>query len=292
MERADRAERYRGNDVHRFRSFFERFHDSAKALSVAARIRIDRLNTKLVRALYLQPVPDESLTTQLDQLEEADTLCRHFDALVSRIVEREHNSRNVSQQELLQSEARSVLRLSVIASIFLPLSLAASILGMQTRLKDLQLRLLDYACVSFSITLLTLLCWKIYSILAFHWRKSKSVYVLHEAVEHIFLSYRYVILGGEVRLRIIGKTTMWSAIPVIIATCLSAAIQNVPFGIQVLAYSLLAAMAGNIVLLLVMHAFKLPRHRSYAKKVTRVCQSIMRLIGIQTTDTFERELEV
>ena len=58
----------------------------------------------------------------------------------------------------------SIKRLSIIASLFLPLTLAASILNIQTRFKDLGLRLFDFLGVALLIGAATLLIWRLFDL--------------------------------------------------------------------------------------------------------------------------------
>lgn len=70
--------------------------------------------------------------------------CHQHRSNVERAIARLNSLVEARNKTLNIHESQSIKRLTVLATIFLPLSLSASILSMQFRLKDLQLKLYDF----------------------------------------------------------------------------------------------------------------------------------------------------
>ena len=90
---------------------------------------------------------DEDMNRRLrldEQMFILRSLCHQRRSNVVQAIELLNRTFEGQNKALNIQESVSVKRLSILASIFLPLSLSASILSMQTRFKDLHLRLYDF----------------------------------------------------------------------------------------------------------------------------------------------------
>lgn len=70
--------------------------------------------------------------------------CHQRLARVQRSIDRVQRASEIRDRQLNMEKSNSVKRLSILATVFLPLSLSASILSMQNRLTDLGLKLFDF----------------------------------------------------------------------------------------------------------------------------------------------------
>jgi hypothetical protein len=159
--------------------------------------------------------------------------CSIYRNRASRFREAQIEAQEIHLKRVNGKQADSVNRLTLLAAIFLPLSLAAGVLSMQTRFADLNILLYDFVGV-------VILLGSITAFLAALNRWGPWIYA--EAIDKV---YDGAIDGDDFVIRFTPLMLWWMAV---LASFLVGMFDDVMFGLRVLGYE-----AAGITLLWMMH---------------------------------------
>ena len=139
---------------------------------------IDALSDQIIALLQSlnlsgEIIPSPASTDSLDSI--AEDLVERLDFMKQRVKEWKNIHHNLFNGYIAGSnmmESHAVKRFAILASIFLPLSLGADILSMQSRLADIHLILWDFVAVCVDMGLLALIFFQVTASRTTGWMKS------------------------------------------------------------------------------------------------------------------------
>ncbi|PMD31072.1 hypothetical protein L207DRAFT_641218 [Hyaloscypha variabilis F] len=125
-------------------SNYETITDVAQDLSDAVEFVISSITNSITAQDDLQPSKKRISTGLQELFEDTRGLCAQQIRLAARIEAYTDRRYKVYESSLNQKDSDSVKRLTILATVFFPLSLAASMLSMQTRFAKLDVLLYDF----------------------------------------------------------------------------------------------------------------------------------------------------
>jgi hypothetical protein len=157
---------------------------------------------------------------------------------IARLFEYQNASSNILQ-------ANSVKRLTILASVFVPISVAASILGMQTRFVDLHLLLYDLLGVT--VILFTIMVLLFFFIrIDFYWKEFKGYlkpwFIQAQHDHYLFSKYSSWRYWGALR-----KLTWLTALAITLTSFIVGMILNATLGAKILGYGLVSLFGITVI---------------------------------------------
>ncbi|KAH9227333.1 hypothetical protein K456DRAFT_1765926 [Colletotrichum gloeosporioides 23] len=191
-----------------------------------------------------QPSGQEALSFQLLELE-IRGYCDELRGCITRLsTSLEHDLKFLGLNRDME-QADSVQQLTILATIFLPLSLAAAVLSMQTRFKDLGVLIYDFIGITVLLGALVVPFILFLSMLKFATGSVMVRLEMRMAERDDSKSHDYLFLKKITRYMVAPGMVLWGAL--ILASFLIGMFKNVKLGCMILGYGT-AGMIGVVMI--------------------------------------------
>lgn len=281
----DNATSFERSFGHRYRDEFQHI---AEDLLQTTTLALQYLPTKVsphCNATARTEQEEMYLSREEEQKDSAEMICRIFKAQTERLISSIGNEREEEVHRSRIAESNSLKRLTVIASLFLPLSLAASILNLQTRFQDLDLKLFDFVCVSIVIGTITLIFSRIYGLFSDPHSHGRGLSQLNTAVQDLSMYWHsWTKPGRRARLSLLRSFLEAGILLALAASSLCGMLKSVTFGLIVLGCGVAGVLLIGIMFFKVLDRLDVLPSLHWAVKPIRV-----RILKLKQRRTHEFE---